>query len=92
MTQTLQRLYTALTQRRWLALLLGAAASGFATLSLVFVLKLKDFSSNLRDAYEAPPGPIQHILFWVSCAGLAVLFALGVILLVKTVGPRPRGA
>ena len=92
MSQQLAKLFTALTSRRWLALLVGVAVSAFSTLSLLFVFlfALKDFSSRVRDVYETPPGPIQYVVFWATCVGLLLLCCFGLLVLVKGFWRRGR--
>lgn len=89
MIETPPQLMAKLGRRRWLAVTLGASTSAFSALALWFMFALKEFSSAVRDGFEAPPGPVQYIVFGIACLGLLLLFALGLSMLFVGVR-RPR--
>ena len=76
----------------WLSIPAGLITAAFSIASLWFLMALKDYSSTLRDAYEAPPGITQHIVYGAACLGLLLLFAGGVATFVLGLRPGSRGA
>jgi hypothetical protein len=76
----------------WLAVPTGLLAAAFSVASLWFLLALKDHSSTLRDAYEAPAGIMQYTVFGAACLGLLLLFAGGVAAFVLGLRSGSRGA
>ncbi|WP_310063566.1 hypothetical protein [Lysobacter niastensis] len=88
MINALDRAIGKLGSARWLAAIAGSLVSAASAAGLWFLVALKDFSSNLRDAYEAPPGPVQYAVFGLVCAFLLVSAALGVV--VAALGLRRR--
>lgn len=74
----------------WLAAPIGVLVSAFAAVTLWFLFALKEFSSAVRDAYESPPGVIQHIVFYIACVSLLLLFAVGVVIVVLGFVRRSR--
>jgi TRAP-type mannitol/chloroaromatic compound transport system permease small subunit len=76
---------------RWFAFPVGLLASVAAVACLWFLFALKDYSSNLRDAYEAPPGPIQYFIFSVLCVSFLLLLVGGIASMVLGLR-RARGA
>jgi hypothetical protein len=76
---------------RWVAFPAGLLASTLAMTCLWFLFAIKDYSSDLRDAYEAPPGPIQHLLFCMLCISFLLLLVGGIASMVFGLR-RPRGA
>jgi uncharacterized BrkB/YihY/UPF0761 family membrane protein len=75
-----------------LAAPIGALAVAFAASGFWFLLALKDFSSAVRDAYEASPGVGQYIFFAIVCLGLLLIFLVGVGMLVLGLIRHSRGA
>lgn len=73
-----------------LAVPAGTLAVAFSVASLWFLFALKDFSSTVRDAYEAPPGPVQYILLGIVCLILLLISVAGVVVLVLGLTRRPR--
>lgn len=76
---------------RWVAFPVGLLSSVVAMAGLWFLFVLKDYSSDLRDAYEAPPGPIQYLLFGMLCIGFLLLLVGGIVSMVLGLR-RARGA
>lgn len=76
---------------RWVAFPAGLLTSAGAMAALWFLFALKNYSSDLRDAYEAPPGPIQYVIFGILCIGLLLLLAGGIAAMVLGLR-RARGA
>ncbi len=76
----------------WLAAPIGALAITFATASLWFLFALKDFSSAVRDVYEAPPGVMQYVLFGIVCLSLLLILVAGAVMLVLGLAQRSRRA
>jgi Na+/H+ antiporter NhaD/arsenite permease-like protein len=76
---------------RWVAFPVGLLASVVAMTCLWFLFALKDYSSDLRDAYEAPPGPIQDLLFGILCISFLLLLVGGIASMVLGLR-RARGA
>ena len=72
-----------LTDRlRWPRWLVGLSALGIATLSIFtlwFLFSLKEFSSNVRDTYETPPGIFQYLLFALIVISLSVMAIVGLL-------------
>jgi hypothetical protein len=91
MFKALEKLVARLGKFRWIAVPLGLAVAAVSAGALWFAFALKDYSSNIRDAYEAPPGPVQHIFFAAICIALLLLVLAGVTVMVLGLR-RPRGA
>jgi uncharacterized BrkB/YihY/UPF0761 family membrane protein len=91
MVEALEIAAARLGKIRWVAFPVGLLASGAAVACLWFLLALKDYSSNLRDAYETPPGPIQHLFFGILCVSFLLLLVGGIASMVLGLR-RARGA
>lgn len=91
MVKALEITAARLGKRRWVAFPVGLLASVVAMVGFWFLFALKDYSSDLRDAYEAPPGPIQYLLFGMLCIGFLLLLVGGIVSMVLGLR-RARGA
>lgn len=85
-----KRVQRRITRFGGLAAPIGALAAAFAAFTLWFLFALKDFSSAVRDAYEAPPRVTQHIAFCIACVSLVVLFVAGIVMVVLALRRRGR--
>ena len=84
----LKKLLNKLTHHRRASALVGFLAIGFSTLSIWFVLALRDFSSNVSDDFTVPPSLFLVFLFLVFFAFLVATFVFGLYLLFKSVQSR----
>jgi uncharacterized BrkB/YihY/UPF0761 family membrane protein len=87
-----KKLQIRITKLGWVAVPIGALVAAFAAVTLWFLFALKNFSSTVRDAYEAPPGVMQYIIFGIACLGLLLLFVVGMFMLVLGFRQHSRDA
>ena len=65
----------------WLLTTLGILLPLIASFGIWFLFALADFSSNLRDGFEKPPGTLEYALFTLMLIGCGGLFVTGLILI-----------
>ena len=65
----------------WILTAVGVALPILASLGTFALFDLADFSSQVRDQYERPPGIIAYSLFALAIAFFALLFLVGLLLI-----------
>lgn len=89
MPSFLVKLIDKLGTARWLAIPAEAFVSFLSAFFFWFLFALKDYSSNVRDNFEQPPGLIQYAIFALVCLALLVSFWLGICSIVLGLRRRP---
>lgn len=91
MPSFLIRLIDKLGTARWLAIPAGAFLSFLSAFFFWFLFALKEYSSNVRDNSEQPPGLIQHAIFALVCLALLLSLWLGICSIVLGMRRRAPG-
>lgn len=65
----------------WALTILGLVLLGLAPCAIWFLFGARDFTSNVRDAFEKPPSSVDYALFSLAVFFFVVVFAAGLLLI-----------
>ena len=77
---TVQRVQRDRPALGWFLTVLGVVLPVLASLGIVLLFSLADFSSHVRDDFEARPGEIAYSLFALALIACGCLFVTGLLL------------